>query len=66
MAKFDPTKSPTALFCALETAIRRGNLERAAALKNQLKGLGYTVTVRLHTSPRSHRTTNPVPQGTPG
>ena len=53
MEQFDPEKSPTALFCALETAIRRGDFERAAKLKNKLKALGYAVSVKLR--PREAR-----------
>jgi len=37
--------SPTAWFCVLETALERGDLVRAGEAQQQLKRLGFRVTV---------------------
>ena len=42
---FNPDESPTALFCAMETALRRGNLARAGELQTRLGKLGFRVRV---------------------
>ena len=53
----DPNQSPTALFCALETALSRGDFNRAAELREKLARLGYDV--RLHIPPKLKPATPP-------
>jgi hypothetical protein len=49
--KLDYRKSPTALFCALETALAKGEFLRAAELRESLAKLGFRVTIRI---PKAH------------
>ncbi|HEY3325061.1 MAG TPA: hypothetical protein VGP72_31700 [Planctomycetota bacterium] len=44
--EIDPDRSPTALFCALETALATGDFHRAADLRDRLERLGFKVAVR--------------------
>ena len=41
----DFNTSPTALFCALETALDRGDFARAAELQRRLSRLGFRVSI---------------------
>jgi len=54
----DPSQSPTALFCALETALARGDFYRAAELRENLARLGYDVRVHI---PPKRKPAKPVP-----
>ena len=53
----DPNDSPTALFCALETALARGDFYRAAELRDRLSALGFKVSVRIP-PPKTRKTTH--------
>ena len=44
--EIDPNGCPTALFCGLETALNRGDLQRAAELQRRLGELGFDVKWR--------------------
>ena len=47
MPDIDPDKSPTALFCALESALRCGDFNRAAELRAKLSELGIDVKIKI-------------------
>lgn len=66
MSQVDPSDSPTALFCALETALGRGDFYRAAELRDQLASLGFKISIQAPKGKRNAtvsqvRVTQPTP-----
>jgi len=60
-AQLDPNKSPTALFCALETALAQGDFHHAADLRDRLEALGFKVSVHIPPAKKPRKVTPQAP-----